>query len=56
VSGSWKATRKGTRFVFVPGQALNSNEEYKIIITPKVKDQAGTPLAKERVVKFGTGA
>jgi hypothetical protein len=56
VAGNWKATRKGTRFVFSPAQALNNNEKYRIIITRKVKDQTDTPLAKEKVVQFSTGA
>ena len=42
-------------FVFVPGQALNNNDRYEIVISKKIRDTAGTPLAKKKVVKFRTG-
>ena len=55
VKGNWRSTRRGTRFVFVPEQALRANERYGITITKEVKDQAGTPLATETDVQFKTG-
>ena len=55
VKGSWKATRNGTKFNFIPEKALNSNEKYKVIVTTKVRDKAGTAFAKEKVIQFSTG-
>jgi hypothetical protein len=55
IKGNWKSTRKDTKFNFIPDQPLSSNERYKVIITKKVKDKAGTSLSKEKVVQFKTG-
>ena len=52
VKGRWKASHGGTKFTFVPEQALKSNEQYKIIISTKVRDKAGTYLDKEKTVRF----
>jgi hypothetical protein len=54
VEGSWKTAHKGTLFVFTPDQALESNQQYKILITSKIKDTRGTPLKAVRTVKFKT--
>ena len=54
VKGNWKATRKDTKFNFIPEQPLGGKQEYKIIISRKVKDKVGTPLAKQREIKFRT--
>jgi hypothetical protein len=55
IKGNWKPSRKDTKFNFVSDQPLNSNENYKIIITRKVKDKAGNALAKEKIIQFRTG-
>ncbi|MDD4192350.1 MAG: Ig-like domain-containing protein [Mangrovibacterium sp.] len=52
VAGTWGVSRKGTKFTFLPKQALKNGEEYKIVVTSKVKDKAGTFLEDEKVVKF----
>ena len=52
VDGSWKITNGGTKFNFTPAQALKNNEEYKIIISPKIKDKAGTRMGKEKIITF----
>jgi hypothetical protein len=52
IEGSWKITNGGPKFNFTPAQALKYNEEYKIIISPKIKDKAGTRMGKEKIVQF----
>jgi hypothetical protein len=52
VSGSWKVSHGGTKFTFLPAQALNRNEQYSIIVTKKVKDIAGTHLDHKKTVHF----
>lgn len=52
VKGNWKASHGGTKFTFVPEQALKNTEQYKIIISTKVRDKAGTHLDKEKTVRF----
>jgi hypothetical protein len=52
VKGSWKASHGGTKFTFVPEQALKNSEQYKIIVSTKVRDKAGTRLDKEKIVQF----
>ncbi len=55
VRGSWRSTRKGTRFVFEPEGPLASGETYRIVVTTDVRDKAGTPLEEQREVRFVTG-
>ena len=52
VKGSWKTSHGGTKFTFVPEQTLKNSEQYKIIISAKVRDKAGTSLGKEKTVRF----
>jgi hypothetical protein len=52
VKGIWKASHHGTKFTFVPEQALKNTEQYKIIISTKVTDKAGTHLDREKTVRF----
>lgn len=52
VAGSWKASRHGTKFTFVPSQPFNKNEQYKIIVTKGIKDMRGIALDKESTYQF----
>jgi hypothetical protein len=52
VNGSWKVSHGGTKFTFIPAQPFHKNELYQINVTSRVKDKAGTRLAKEKIVKF----
>jgi hypothetical protein len=52
VKGSWKVSHRGTRFTFIPEQFLKKAQQYKIIVSTKVRDRAGTPLDKEKTVSF----
>jgi len=52
VNGSFKVSRGGTKFTFIPDQPLQKNGQYKINITSQVKDKAGIKLEKEKVVEF----
>jgi len=52
--GTWRSTRKGTRFVFVPERPLKTNEDYQIVISKEVRDKAGTALEAARTIRFGT--
>jgi len=54
VKGTWRSTRKGTRFVFVPEQGLKANQDYQIVITREVRDRAGTALEAARTIRFKT--
>jgi len=54
VKGTWRSTRKGTRFIFVPERALKANENYQIVITREVRDKAGTALEAARTIRFKT--
>jgi hypothetical protein len=56
VEGKWTVSNGGTRFNFTPAQALKNNEEYKIIISPKIKDKAGIRMGKEKTVQFKVAA
>jgi hypothetical protein len=56
VKGSWKASHGGTKFTFVPEQALKNSEQYKIIVSTKVRDKAGTRLDREKIVQFKVAA
>jgi hypothetical protein len=56
VKGSWKSSHGGTKFTFVPDQALKNNEQYKIIISAKVRDKAGTHLNQGKTVHFKVAA
>jgi hypothetical protein len=52
VKGVWKVSHGGTKFTFIPEQALKNSEQYKIIISTKVRDKAGIPLDKKKMVRF----
>ena len=52
VEGSWNISNGGTKFNFTPAQPLKNSEEYKIIISPKIKDKAGIRMGKEKIVQF----
>ncbi|MEX2234807.1 MAG: Ig-like domain-containing protein [Cyclobacteriaceae bacterium] len=52
INGSWKVSHGGTKFTFQPSQALLNNEQYKVLVTTKVKDKKGTKLEKEKIVVF----
>jgi hypothetical protein len=52
VEGSWKVSHGGTKFTFLPAQALKKDEHYTVIVTTKVKDKAGTHLARKKTVQF----
>ena len=52
VKGSWKVSHGGTKFTFIPEHTLKTSEQYKIVISTKVRDNAGTPLDKERTARF----
>jgi hypothetical protein len=56
VAGSWKVSHRGTKYTFIPEQALNMNELYRIIVTREVKDKAGIHLDKEKIVQFRVAA
>lgn len=55
IKGNWTVTNGGTKFNFTPSEPLKNNEEYKIIISPKIKDRAGTKLGEEKTVRFKVG-
>jgi len=52
IQGSWTVRNGGTKFIFTPAAALKNGEEYKIIISPKIKDRAGTKLEEGKTVRF----
>jgi hypothetical protein len=52
VEGIWNVSHGGTKYTFIPANALNKNEHYSIIVTTKVKDKAGKHLDKEKIVHF----
>ena len=54
VTGSWAASRKGTKFTFTPTQPLAANEQYKVIVTTGIKDKRGTKMDKQSVCQFKT--
>jgi hypothetical protein len=56
VEGSWKVSHRGTKYTFIPEQALNKNEQYSIIVTTKVKNIAGTYLDRKKTVHFRVAA
>jgi hypothetical protein len=52
VAGSWKASAHGTKFTFSASQPLNKNEQYKIVVTTRIKDKRGTAMDKESTYQF----
>ncbi len=36
-------------------QPLEKNEQYQVIVSKKVKDKTGTPMAKEKNIRFKVG-
>jgi hypothetical protein len=55
IGGSWDVSHQGTRFTFIPSPALEKNEQYKIIISDKIKDKKGNPLKEVKSVRFKVG-
>ena len=55
VKGSWSVLRGGARFTFTPEENLAECKQYKVIVTTHVKNEAGTPLDKERIAEFTVG-
>lgn len=54
LKGSWKTSRRGTMFTFVPDQPLEKGREYEVSVTRAVKDKAGTALEAVKKVRFKT--
>jgi hypothetical protein len=52
VPGSWKASHQGVKFTFTPGQPLEKNGQYKIVVSREVKDKMGNRIDKEKIVQF----
>ncbi len=52
VSGKWEILRNGTFFNFTPDEKFSENENYRVVITTKVKNERGIGLKKEKVVEF----
>ncbi len=52
VKGSWKASHKGTKYTFIPEKPLKAGSDYKIVISPSVRDKAGTPMGREVTCHF----
>ena len=52
VSGSWKVSHKGTKYSFIPDKPLKSGNGYRIVISPWIRDRAGTPLGREVTCHF----
>jgi hypothetical protein len=55
VKGTWKMTNGGSKYTFTPEQPFEKNEQYQVIVSTKVKDKAGTPMAKTRNIRFKVG-
>ncbi|MCK5135440.1 MAG: Ig-like domain-containing protein [Bacteroidales bacterium] len=56
IEGSWMISRGGTKFTFTPKKALVIDEQYKIFVTSKVKNKAGTFLKNEKITHFKVAA
>jgi hypothetical protein len=55
VKGTWKMTNGGSKYTFTPEQPFEKNEQYQIIVSTKVKDKKGTPMAKAKNIRFKVG-
>ena len=56
VDGKWRLSHGGTKFTFTPSAPLQHNEQYKILVTSKIKDKRGIRLAEEKTVVFTVAA
>jgi hypothetical protein len=54
IEGSWKVSKGASRFTFTPSKPLESNQQYLVTVTPKVKDKAGNKM-KEKHIRFTVG-
>lgn len=52
VRGSWEISRQGTKFTFSPRSQFKEGEEYKVVISIDVKNQAGTQLEGDIYSEF----
>lgn len=52
VKGSWKVSHGGTKFTFTPASPLAANQEYKIVVSNKVRDLRGIALQDEKSIVF----
>ncbi|MCK5430673.1 MAG: Ig-like domain-containing protein, partial [Anaerolineales bacterium] len=52
IKGSWSSSRQGARFTFTPEKNLEIGNKYKVVVTTKVKNDAGTSLDKTRIAEF----
>ena len=55
VKGTWKASNGASKFTFSPDQPWEKNEQYIVTVSKKVKDKVGTPMEKEKKIKFKVG-
>lgn len=55
VNGTWKVSNGASKFTFTPEKPLVKNEQYLVTVSTKVKDKVGTPLEKEKKIKFKVG-
>ncbi|MBN2128147.1 MAG: Ig-like domain-containing protein [Sedimentisphaerales bacterium] len=56
VAGAWTALRGNTYFQFEPASNLEEQTAYLILITTKVRNEAGVALGQARTVEFVTGS
>lgn len=52
IEGTWKASHGSTRFTFKPQEPFADKEKYRIVVTTKVRDKAGTHVAQEQETSF----
>jgi hypothetical protein len=52
IDGNWKVSHGGTKFTFQPSRPLDNNEQYKVLVTTKVKDNKGIKLEMEKTAVF----
>ncbi len=55
VEGSWGRSRQGARFTFTPKEDFRVGEMYKVIVTTRVKNEAGTSLDEAKTAEFTVG-
>ncbi|HBL77174.1 MAG: hypothetical protein A2W90_18610 [Bacteroidetes bacterium GWF2_42_66] len=52
VEGKWQVSHAGTKFTFIPVQAFENSEQYRIVVSSRVKDRAGVSMGKEKQIQF----
>lgn len=52
VKGTWKVSHGGTKFTFTPESPLDAGQDYKILVTKKIRDQRGIALKNEKSIVF----